>query len=126
MSGFDRVDRLSEEVRRVMDGILRNEVKDPRIVGTFSITRCEVTKDLRHAKVYVSILEEDKRKGFMEALQSAQGFIKTRLGKELDAFRVPDLKFVLDQNIEYSQHIAELMKEVSPDAEGAESTEESN
>lgn len=123
MSGYDRVDRLSEEVRRSLDSILRGEVKDPRIQGTYSITRCEVSKDLRHAKVYVSILEEDKREGFMEALKSAQGYIRTRLGKELDAFRVPDLNFVLDQNIEYGQHIAQLMKEVSPDAEDTDSAE---
>ena len=118
MSGFDRSDRISEEVRRLMDRILRSEVKDPRVQGTFSITRCEVTRDLRHAKVYVSIFEEENRPGFMAALASAGGYIRTRLGKELDAHRVPELKFLLDTNIEYGQHIAKLMKEV--DVESAE------
>ena len=76
MSSYQRIDRISEEVRRELDAIIREELNDPRVDGTFSITRAEVTGDLRFAKVYVSVLEDDKRDGLMEALKNAKGFIR--------------------------------------------------
>ena len=57
MPAFDRIDRISEEVRREIDTILREDISDPRVCGTWSITRCEVTRDLRYCKVRISILE---------------------------------------------------------------------
>ena len=68
---YMRIDRISEEVRREVDAIIREELGDPRIGGTFSITRAEVTGDLRYAKIYVSVLEDDRRDDLMEALKSA-------------------------------------------------------
>ena len=112
--GFDRTDRISEEVRRALDKILREEVNDPRIGGTFSIVRAEVTRDLRYCKVRVSILEEDKRKGFMEALKSASGFIRRELGSMVDLRYTPELIFELDTNIEYAAKIDMMLKENKP------------
>ncbi len=60
---YDRVDRISEEVRRELDQILREEINDPRVGGTFSIVRCEVTRDLRYCKVRVSVLEKIGARG---------------------------------------------------------------
>ena len=80
MSSYQRIDRISEEVRRELDAIIREELNDPRVDGTFSITRAEVTGDLRFAKVYVSVLEDDKRDGLMDALKNAKGFIRRSLG----------------------------------------------
>ena len=65
-NSYQRIDRISEEVRRELDAIIREELNDPRVDGTFSITRAEVTGDLRFAKVYVSVLEDDKRDGLMD------------------------------------------------------------
>lgn len=108
---FDRVDRISEEVRRELDKILREEVSDPRVSGTFSIVRCEVTRDLRYCKVRVSVLEAEKRKGMMEALKKASGFIRRELGKRVDLRYTPELIFELDTNIEYADKINRLLKE---------------
>ena len=77
---YQRIDRISEEVRREVDAIIREEVNDPRVSGTFSVTRAEVTRDLRYAKIYISVLEEDKREPMMKALKSAAGFIRRELG----------------------------------------------
>ncbi len=110
MPSFDRVDRISEEVRRELDKIIRDELNDPRISGTFSITRADVTRDLRYAKVHVSILEEDRRKGFMAALSSASGFIRRELGHRVDLRYTPELIFELDTNIEYAAKINEILK----------------
>ena len=80
MPAFDRIDRISEEVRREIDTILREDISDPRVCGTWSITRCEVTRDLRYCKVRISILEEDLRGDMMKALRSAAGFVRRTLG----------------------------------------------
>ena len=111
MPAFDRIDRISEEVRRELDRIIRDELNDPRIGGTWSILRAEVTRDLRYCKVRVSILEEERRGDMMEALKKASGFIRRELGRGVDLRYVPELIFELDTNIEYADRINRILKE---------------
>ena len=111
MAAFDRIDRISEEVHKAIDKIIRDELNDPRIGGTWSIVRCDVTRDLRYAKVRVSILEEERRKGMMEALRRAAGFIRRELGREVDLRYVPEVQFELDTNMEYAAKINQLLWE---------------
>ena len=106
---YQRIDRISEEVRREVDAIIREELGDPRIGGTFSITRAEVTGDLRYAKIYVSVLEDERRDDLMEALKSAKGFIRRALGKRMIIRYTPELIFVSDRNIAYGVHIAKVL-----------------
>ena len=106
---YQRIDRISEEVRREVDAIIREELGVPRIGGTFSITRAEVTGDLRYAKIYVSVLEDDRRDELMEALKSAKGFIRRALGKRMIIRYTPELIFVSDRNIAYGVHIAKVL-----------------
>jgi ribosome-binding factor A len=113
MSSYQRIDRISEEVRREVDAIIREELGDPRISGTFSVTRAEVTGDLRFAKIYVSVLEEDRRDSLMEALKSARGFIRRSLGKRMIIRYTPELIFVSDKNIEYGVHIAKVLADAA-------------
>ncbi|MBR5379869.1 MAG: 30S ribosome-binding factor RbfA [Clostridia bacterium] len=108
---FDRTDRISEEVRHALDRIIRESVKDPRVKGTWSITRCEVTKDLRYCKVRVSVLEDDARKELVKALKNAAGFIRRELGREVDLRYTPELIFENDLNMEYAQHIGMILAE---------------
>ena len=98
-----------------IDRIIREEVKDPRIAGTFSITRAEVTRDLRYAKIFVSILEDERREPMMEALKSASGFIRHSLAKEMIIRQSPELIFQEDRNIAYGAHIAQVLHEVGAD-----------
>ena len=106
---YQRIDRISEEVRREVDRIIREELSDPRISGTFSVTRADVTRDLRYAKIYVSVLEDDKRAGMMEALKKAAGFIRRELGHNIIIRYSPELTFVSDTNIAYGVHIAKVL-----------------
>ena len=108
---FQRIDRIAEEVRREVDRIIREDLSDPRISGTFSITRAEVTRDLRYAKIYVSVLEQDKQEPMMAALKSAAGFIRRELGRNILIRYSPELQFVLDHNIAYGVHIAKVLRE---------------
>ena len=106
---YQRIDRISEEVRREIDAIIRGELHDPRIGGTYSVTRAEVTGDLRYAKIYVSVLEEERREDLMDALKNAKGFIRRALGKRMIIRYTPELIFVSDKNIEYGVHIAKVL-----------------
>lgn len=117
MASFDRVDRISPEVQRAIDSIIRDELNDPRIGGTWSIVRCEVTRDLRYCKVRISILEEDKRNGMMAALKNAAGFVRRELGRRVDLRYVPEILFELDTNIEYAAKIDLILKETDHHAE---------
>lgn len=113
MASFDRIDRISQECHRAIDAIIRDELNDPRIGGTWSIVRCEVTRDLRYCKVRVSILEEDLRRDMMAALKKAAGFVRRELGRRVDLRYVPEIQFELDTNIEYAAHINQLLKETA-------------
>ncbi len=116
-NNFQRIDRISEEVRREVDRIIREELNDPRIAGTFSITRAEVTRDLRFAKIFVSVLEDDKRDDMLKALKSAAGYIRRELARGIVIRQSPELSFVKDENIAYGVHIAKVLADVQK-AEG--------
>lgn len=114
---YQRIDRISEQVRREVDRILRDQLSDPRIQGTFSVTRAEVTRDLRYAKIYVSILEEENRAPMMAALKKAAGFVRHELGQSMIIRYAPEIIFEEDHNIEYGIHIASVLKQVRPEEE---------
>jgi len=111
-NNFQRIDRISEEVRREVDRIIREELNDPRIAGTFSITRAEVTRDLRFAKIFVSVLEDDKRDDMLKALKIAAGYIRRELARGIVIRQSPELTFVKDENIAYGVHIAKVLADV--------------
>ena len=117
MASFDRIDRISQEAHRAIDAIIREEIKDPRVGGTWSIVRCEVTRDLRYAKVYVSILEEENREPMMAALKKAAGFVRHELRESMIIRYAPEILFELDNNIEYGIHIASVLKQVHSEDE---------
>ena len=106
---YQRIDRISEEVRREVDAIIREELHDPRVSGTYSVTRAEVTGDLRYAKIFISVLEDDRRDDLMDALKNAKGYIRRSLGKRMIIRYTPELIFVSDKNIEYGVHIAKVL-----------------
>ena len=114
---YQRIDRISEQVRREVDRIIRERLSDPRIHGTFSVTRAEVTRDLRYAKIYVSILEETDRAPMMAALKKAAGFVRHELGQSMIIRYAPEILFEEDHTIEYGIHIASVLRQVRPEEE---------
>ena len=115
MAGFDRVDRQAEEIRRGLDSVIRNQVKDPRIPDMFSITKVELARDLKHCKVFVSTMSanDTEKKDMLKALRNAAGFIRRGLGQEVIMRAIPELHFELDDSIEYSVHINQLLRSIS-------------
>ena len=119
---FERTDRIASEIMREVERIIREDVSDPRTQCMFSITHVDVTRDLRYAKVYVSVYEEEKREPMMKALKRAAGFIRHNVGRQVQLRYTPELLFELDTTIEYGVHIASLLNEVRK-TEGSQSDE---
>jgi len=111
LSSF-RIDRISEEVRHAVDAAIRT-LNDPRVCGTYCVTRADVTRDLRYAKVYVSVLEDDKAEDLIKALKNAAGYLRREVGRQVDLRYTPELLFERDQNIAYGAHIAEVLRSVA-------------
>lgn len=111
-----RINRISEEVRKVISQLLYNGIKDPRISSMTTVTRVEVTRDLSFANIYISVLGDDKEKqDTILGLESAKGFVRKEIGRELDLRHVPEPRFHLDESIEQAIHMSELIKKVNKD-----------
>lgn len=109
-----RVNRISEEIKKVLSELLYNGIKDPRISPMTTITKVEVTRDLRYARIYVSVLgnQEDK-KNTIEGLESAKGFIRKEIGSKIDLRYIPEPIFHLDESIEQGIYMSKLIEEVN-------------
>jgi ribosome-binding factor A len=106
-----RPERLAEQIKEEVSLIIAGEVEDPR-VGFVTVTEARVTPDLKHAKIYVSVLGTDKEvKESLAALKHAAGFIRTQLGPVLRMKRTPELHFVYDGTTETASRIEELLSE---------------
>lgn len=106
----NRIDRISEEVRRELSSIIQNDLKDPRLPKMISITAVNVTKDLKFAKVFVSVLANDEeKKNALAALKSGAGFIRRELSHRVQLRNTPELTFVLDDSIEKGAYISGLI-----------------
>ena len=106
-----RIGRINEEIMRELSTSIRS-LKDPRVQGMITITAVDTASDLRTAKVYVSVYEEEKRAPMMKALKTAAGFIRHNLGRRVQLRYTPELVFELDTTIEYGVHIASLINQV--------------
>ena len=113
MSNY-RGGRINEEVKREVSNIIQNEIKDPRLTAMVSVTDVKVTRDLRYAKVFVSIFgknDEEKNNTFV-ALKNASGYIRKEIGQRINLRYNPQIIFELDDSINYGMHIEELIQRV--------------
>ena len=111
-----RAGRLAEEIKKVLTDLLQTELKDPRINPMTSVTSVSVSKDLRYAKVYVSVLgSEDKKKETLDGLKSACGFIRSEIGKRIRLRYHPEITFELDKSIQHSLEINRILRHLKQD-----------
>jgi len=125
MANEKRVRQMSQLLKEEVSKILLNEIKDPRI-GFASITKVEVSSDLKHAKVMVSVIgSEQEKKETMEGLQQAKNYIQKLVGERLTTYHTPKIIFRYDNSIEQGVHISHLIDEViEEDEERHEDSEE--
>lgn len=108
--------RINGEVQRELSNIIRGEIKDPRISPLTSVVSVEVTPDLKICKAYISVLgDEEEQKDTLAGLKSAEGFIRTKLAKTINLRNTPEIKFVMDQSIEYGVNMSKLIHDVTKD-----------
>lgn len=109
-----RQERMAVELKRILSRILQEEIKDPRLdFSTVSVSRVEVTNDLSHARVYISIMgDEEKQQETMAALQKARGFIRSGIAAEVQIRHAPEIDFRLDRSIEHGIRISSLLDEI--------------
>ena len=107
-----RSDRVADLILKELAEVLLRRVKDPRLAD-ITLTVVKVSPDLRHARVFYSLLGDDERKAAaIVGLESARGFVKRELGKRLHLRRIPDVEFLFDGSLEYGSHIDRLLDDL--------------
>jgi len=108
-----RLDRVNQLIKEEVSMLLQRELKDPRL-GFVTITEVETTKDLRQAKIFVSVLGTDEQwRSSLQGLASARGFIRHWLREHLDLRVTPNLEFRADRSMEHAAHIQALFRQLA-------------
>ena len=107
-----RVEKLQELMKREISDIVLHELKDPRI-GFVTVTSVSCTEDLREAKIYVSIMGDEKAaRESLHGLNSSLGFVRREIGRRIRLRFTPEISFALDASLDYSDHIQRLLNEI--------------
>lgn len=119
MKEFSRVDRLSQQMKKEMAVILQREIKDPRLHTMITVSDVEVSRDLSHAKVFVTFLgmDDSKVEDNLKILNEASGFIRSLIGKRIQTRIVPHIRFAFDQSLNEGIRMANLVDAVRKDDE---------
>ena len=108
--------RINMEVQRELSEIIRSGIKDPRIHPMTSVVAVEVTPDLKYCKAYISVLgDEEEAKATVAGLRSASSYVRRELARRVNLRNTPEIKFILDQSIEYGVNMSKLIDEVTKD-----------
>ena len=121
-----RVLKAAEAIREVVSMTILVELRDPRISGV-TVTRVELSADMRHAKIYVSVMGAEKKQQLaLRGLENAAGFLQQKVAQRIDTRYTPRLSFVLDQGVKHSIAVSRILNEVlpRPAAEEGESADE--
>ena len=117
--------RINGEVQRELSNIIRGEIKDPRINPLTSVVAVEAAPDLKTCKAYISVLgDEESQAKTLAGLKSAEGFIRSKLAKTVNLRNTPEIRFVLDQSIEYGVKMSKMIDEVTKDIKSEDDAEE--
>jgi ribosome-binding factor A len=109
-----RVLRAAEAIREVVSTAILLELHDPRIQNV-TVTYVEVARDMRNAKIHVSIMADEKQQALtLHGLRSAAGYLQQQIGERIDTRYIPRLKFVLDQGVKHSLKISRILQDVLP------------
>ncbi|WP_085992375.1 30S ribosome-binding factor RbfA [Oceanobacillus senegalensis] len=108
-----RANRVSEQMKKELGEIFTRKIKDPR-VGFVTVTDVEVTGDLQQAKVYISVLGDEKqKKDTLLGLTKAKGFIRSEIGKRIRLRKTPELTFEFDEAYAYGNHIETILRDLN-------------
>ncbi len=106
-----KIERLNHTFMEEISNILMTEIKDEDIKFV-TITGVDITSDLSFAKVYFTVLDQDKKKTTLDALNGASHFIRGKLSERVEVRHTPELKFIYDTSIEYGEHIEDVIEQI--------------
>lgn len=111
---IQRTDRLNSLLKEVISDVIRKEVRNPHVTSLVTVTRVQISKDLRHAKVFVSVIGSDSEKAeTLHALNSAAGFIAVHSSQQVVMRYFPELVFKLDDSVDKHMRIEQLLTEIN-------------
>ena len=106
--------RINGEVQKELSSIIRGEIKDPRIHPMTSVMAVEVAPDLKTCKAYISVLgNQEAKEATIRGLNSAEGYIRRQLARNLNLRNTPEIRFILDESIEYGVNMSKKIDEVT-------------
>ena len=113
-----RTDRLNSLLKEVISEVIKRDVRNPHVTELVTVTRVQISKDLRHAKVFISVIGTDPQKAeTIAALTSAAGFIAVNSSQKVTMRYFPELRFKLDDSVDKHMRIEELLGEISKERE---------
>lgn len=112
---FSRTDRVADAIHQCLARVIRSDFKDPR-VGMITVLDVKVTPDLKHAKIYISVLEDEKITQTIEVLNKATGFFRSQIAAAVQLRVVPSPRFVFDDSVIRGNRIAQLLESVACDS----------
>ena len=113
----NRMDKINEELRKELSIIIDTDLKNPHITGMISVTKVKTSPDLRYARVYISLLNSKNVKETLDGLKSASGFMRSELARRVNLRYTPELRFEIDDSMEYGAKIENILKEIIPNKE---------
>lgn len=110
----NRTDRLNSNLKEVISEVIKRDVRNPHVTELVTVTRVQISKDLRHAKVFISVIGDEQAKiETIDALNSAAGFIAVNSSQKVVMRYFPELKFKLDDSVDKHMRIEELLNDIS-------------
>ena len=110
----NRMERVNEELKKEISLIIDKDLKNPNITGIISVTKVKTSPDLKHAKVFISILGSKSKKNTLEGLKNGVGFIRCEIAKRINLRYTPEIVFEIDDSMEYGDKIEKILKEIMP------------
>ena len=112
-----KIERINHMIREEVSKILMLEIKDEDIKFV-TVTDCDTSNDLSYAKIYVTVLEQEKKEETLKTLNKASSFIRSELAKRIDIRNIPELKFYYDESINYGEKIDKIIDEINEGENG--------
>ena len=112
-----KIERVDDEIRKILNEIIAHEMKDPRLDTLINVTEVQTTKDLKSAKVYVSVMDVQKQKDAVKALNAGSSFIRGLLFDRIKIRLVPHLTFILDMSMEKGYRMEKIKVIIADDSD---------